>query len=284
MSDTLTPADAALLDKPSLVQNRCCVCGDPTQSNHHAAFKSQVPKADHHRIPVLSVCGVGNESGCHRLVQARWVVPYYESMWGWCFRVTDEAARQEVDSRRTANGYDPIQGDEFGAIYSGKGDITDTEPDELTYELWTTIERIDQHEAHEAWQKAIALIAIRTALIERFGKRNGLSAFREQYQERGYTASRVSRLTEWADTLGGCVGAAALGPSRGYVAARAVKDGVLLPAEAVAEAEALSVSDFRAAYLGATEREPVIYHCPKCGTEGVAADFKGESCVLDIRS
>ena len=272
---SITPADLALLDKPSLIQAACCVCGDPAGAKHHAPPRSRIPKAMHKRIPLLSVCGHGNESGCHRLLHG-FVTPSYDDLLGWRFTVTDDDAYAEISARRMGNGFDELTAAEFSPIYSGPADVTDTNADELTFELWQQIERMSAEETSIEWMMAVRLLDIRAALREMFGASGGRSAFREQYQERGYSATRVSRLTAWAETLACCLGGAALGVTKGYNAARAVQLGKLTPQEAVDAASSMSASDFASEYLDAGEREPTIYKCPKCGTEGVSADFKGE--------
>lgn len=50
-----------LMDKPSLKRPSCVICGNPVGSQHHIVPRSQGGTAG----PTISVCGRGNESGCH---------------------------------------------------------------------------------------------------------------------------------------------------------------------------------------------------------------------------
>ena len=54
-----------LLDKPSIVQEVCCVCGARAQNNHHVIVKGMGGSKLAKRIPTVSLCGFGNTCGCH---------------------------------------------------------------------------------------------------------------------------------------------------------------------------------------------------------------------------
>lgn len=55
-----------LMDKPSLKSDRCEFCGRPKGSDHHIVPRSQGGTNG----PTISVCGYGNESGCHGLLHS----------------------------------------------------------------------------------------------------------------------------------------------------------------------------------------------------------------------
>lgn len=269
---SIAPADLALLDKPSLIQGRCCLCGDPAQNKHHAPPKSRIPKRMHKRIPLLAVCGIGNTSGCHRLLHG-FIEPRYEDEWS--FACDDEAARAEVNERREANGllaaYDPY---DIPAFVEPHAEAQDTLPDELTYEAWRLVSAIDNETRTAEWQKATMLLVIRNDLHRTYGIKAGGKLFKEQYTEHGISTTQASRLTDWVEFLAGTPDADTLGVTRGYNAAVAVKRGVLSAEDAIRDAGTLSVSDFRAAYLGAESREPSPLTCPKCGYEDMPPAFK----------
>lgn len=64
-----------LMDAPTIRSERCVVCGAPATNQHHIVWRSwgelwdtegnNVPK------PTVSLCGMGNVSGCHGLAHAR---------------------------------------------------------------------------------------------------------------------------------------------------------------------------------------------------------------------
>ena len=67
MIDELT---SAMLDKPSVKQGRCCVCGAPATNNHHVIQKGMGGTKLEGRIPTLTLCGMGNTCGCHGLAHS----------------------------------------------------------------------------------------------------------------------------------------------------------------------------------------------------------------------
>lgn len=58
----------ALMDKPSIdTAPRCTFCGKLAQSRHHIVPRSQGGA----KGPTVTVCGSGNESGCHGLLHSK---------------------------------------------------------------------------------------------------------------------------------------------------------------------------------------------------------------------
>lgn len=53
-----------MMGRPSIKRDTCVFCGLPKQSDHHIVPRSQGGTAG----PTVSVCGVGNESGCHGML------------------------------------------------------------------------------------------------------------------------------------------------------------------------------------------------------------------------
>ena len=58
-----------LLGKPSIYAPYCVVCGRPATNQHHVIIKGMggMDKATERRVPTLTLCGMGNTSGCHGL-------------------------------------------------------------------------------------------------------------------------------------------------------------------------------------------------------------------------
>lgn len=56
-----------LLDKPSIKGYRCAVCGQMATNRHHVVPKGMGGTRYENRIPVITLCGAGNTSGCHGL-------------------------------------------------------------------------------------------------------------------------------------------------------------------------------------------------------------------------
>ena len=90
--------DAALLGKPSLLSDRCVLCGsrellDPP---HHCPQKSRVPKRAHDLIPLLTLC-----RPCHGLAHKRGGImePYHDGDW-WA--LLDSEAAESVTARGRA--------------------------------------------------------------------------------------------------------------------------------------------------------------------------------------
>lgn len=94
----------ALMDAPSVKSDRCVFCGRPAQSQHHVVFRSQGGTDG----PTLSVCGFGNESGCHGLLHKHKLHPRYTAESGWEYIYTPESTKYEraID---TDDGWKPIK-------------------------------------------------------------------------------------------------------------------------------------------------------------------------------
>lgn len=69
----------ALMGKPSVIREFCAICGMPAQSKHHIVPRSQ-GGADG---PVISLCGYGNESGCHGQFHAHKLHLRWNDQVGW---------------------------------------------------------------------------------------------------------------------------------------------------------------------------------------------------------
>lgn len=64
-----------LMDAPTIVSGTCVVCGRPATNQHHIVWRSwgQLYGEDGQPVPkpTVSLCGMGNVSGCHGLAHAR---------------------------------------------------------------------------------------------------------------------------------------------------------------------------------------------------------------------
>ena len=70
--------EKALMEAPSINAPYCVFCGRRATNNHHVVFRSQGGKDG----PTLSVCGLGNASGCHGLLHQRKLhVRYVNNEW-----------------------------------------------------------------------------------------------------------------------------------------------------------------------------------------------------------
>jgi len=72
-----------LLGKPSIVSEYCLFCGRPATNQHHIIQKGMGGSKHEKLIPTVSVCGMGNTSGCHgefhaKRLHIRWVEDHYE--------------------------------------------------------------------------------------------------------------------------------------------------------------------------------------------------------------
>lgn len=73
-----------LLDKPSIVQGFCCVCGLPSTNQHHVIIKGMGGSKLAKRIPTVALCGMGNTWGCHGEAHAsRLHFDYRDGEWWW---------------------------------------------------------------------------------------------------------------------------------------------------------------------------------------------------------
>ena len=74
-----------LLDKPSIVSERCCVCGALATDNHHVIQKGMGGSKLEKRIPTVPLCGMGNTSGCHgKAHSGRLFFDYRDEEWYYC--------------------------------------------------------------------------------------------------------------------------------------------------------------------------------------------------------
>lgn len=54
-----------IFEAPSVRRDYCVVCGKPATNNHHVIPNCRHETRDHPESPTLSLCGMGNASGCH---------------------------------------------------------------------------------------------------------------------------------------------------------------------------------------------------------------------------
>ena len=72
-----------MLDKPSLYAPYCVVCKRPATNKHHVIIKGMggMKKDLLRRVPTLTLCGMGNTSGCHREAHQMRLHFRYEDGW-----------------------------------------------------------------------------------------------------------------------------------------------------------------------------------------------------------
>lgn len=91
-----------LMDKPSLKSPGCVFCGRPKGSEHHVVPRS----AGGTKGPTLSVCGSGNESGCHGLLHARKLHVWWEDD-RWVYLYTPEPTK--FQTALNTDGWAPLR-------------------------------------------------------------------------------------------------------------------------------------------------------------------------------
>lgn len=84
----LNRQQARYLDKPSLKSDVCAVCGRKAANDHHVIVKGLggVSKELEKRIPTISLCGMGNVTGCHGAAHKHRIEFEYDDdreLWLW---------------------------------------------------------------------------------------------------------------------------------------------------------------------------------------------------------
>ena len=75
----LNDLTAPMLGRPSLHSPYCVVCGKPATNQHHVVIKGM--GGSRRQIPTVSLCGMGNTSGCHGLAHAMRLHFRYRKGW-----------------------------------------------------------------------------------------------------------------------------------------------------------------------------------------------------------
>lgn len=104
MKAELTADRAALMGEDSIIQVSCCICGQPATNKHHAVPRSAGGEGG----PRVSVCGMGNTSGCHRLAHGHGLrfAPHHR------FECSEDAAK-DISKRRKRSGLRAIKGGSY---------------------------------------------------------------------------------------------------------------------------------------------------------------------------
>lgn len=69
--------EKALMDKPSIETPYCALCGRHVQSRHHIVPRSHGGE----KGPTITVCGYGNEHGCHGLLHSHMLHLRWDGEW-----------------------------------------------------------------------------------------------------------------------------------------------------------------------------------------------------------
>ena len=70
--------DQALMDRPSVETDVCCICGIRLATERHHV----IPRSRQgHAGPTVTVCGWGNTSGCHGLLHSHKAHLRYTDRW-----------------------------------------------------------------------------------------------------------------------------------------------------------------------------------------------------------
>ncbi len=90
MGEAVNERDKRLMRGPSIESEWCPFCGRPSTNRHHIVPRSRGGKDG----PTVTVCGLGNASGCHGLLhQHRIHLDYDGGSWFWL--LTDEPCKDE---------------------------------------------------------------------------------------------------------------------------------------------------------------------------------------------
>ncbi|MCI8469332.1 MAG: HNH endonuclease [Eggerthellaceae bacterium] len=79
-----------LMGRPAIEAPWCPFCGRPWSSRHHIVPRSQGGA----KGPTVTVCGMGNESGCHGLLHHHRLHLRWKGGWEWL--MTDRAVKYEA--------------------------------------------------------------------------------------------------------------------------------------------------------------------------------------------
>lgn len=100
----LNDLTAPMLGRPSLHSPYCVVCGAPATNQHHVIIKGM--GGSKRQIPTVSLCGLGNTSGCHRLAHAMRLHFRYTDTWEYIIlpKPTNYADALECEGWRRCYG------------------------------------------------------------------------------------------------------------------------------------------------------------------------------------
>lgn len=101
-----------LMGRPSVVSDRCAVCGRYASNLHHVVQKGMggVSRDVERRIPKVALCGSGT-TGCHGLVHERRLhLNWCDGMGGWVWWQSPEPMDDELAWRLHAAEYRPMRG------------------------------------------------------------------------------------------------------------------------------------------------------------------------------
>lgn len=106
--ETYTPDyQRNIFNAPSVRREWCVVCGRPAQNDHHVIPGHRHKTKNYPESPTLSLCGMGNASGCHGLAHSHKLhfraVPVEILLFGgmrktvleWEYLITDEPVKEQ---------------------------------------------------------------------------------------------------------------------------------------------------------------------------------------------
>lgn len=252
------PRDAAWLDAPSVLSYLCIFCGATATNNHHHPPRGRFHKHDEHRVPRLSVCGMGNASGCHGLLHHNGgtLTPRVPTDSRYCDAIADEKAAADINRRRKRNGLRPIRA---GVPFMAKAEHPDSEHDEFEAACETASANIRtlRMSGAEAWRLEAENVAMVYAADTRDGTR-----FTEWRESEGISRGESSKMLTVAAFLEKPeLRERPWGVQ--YEAARAIRRERGERSDIIADAEVLSLTDFRAKWWPA-KGQPEKELCPTC--------------------
>lgn len=100
----------SLIGKPSVLSERCALCGRPASNLHHVVPKG-MGGADDSQIPLIRLCGSGNASGCHGAAHSGHLhFAWDDENGGWVYVITSNAMKDDECWQRYKAMYAPLPG------------------------------------------------------------------------------------------------------------------------------------------------------------------------------
>lgn len=103
--------ERGLLGKPSVCVDECAVCGRKATNHHHVIIKGMggtSPEIER-EIPTITLCGMGNASGCHGLAHKHKLHFGFDSR-GWVYLYTKEPMPEWECWVNNRSEYRPLPG------------------------------------------------------------------------------------------------------------------------------------------------------------------------------
>lgn len=263
----------------ALRSSRCCLCHSKANNNHHEPPKGEVGDHD----DTITLCGTGNADGCHGLAHhngggIHLVKPRVEGD-PWHFIPTDKDAADALTRRRKAHGLPRVQvGFRYCVITVEDCEGLDEAPpsageefDRSAYIRSTATETFRTLDTAIAthWRERAVLIFNAHADLPKADYHEWVT------EDCGMSKALASKSRTVVAALGETLGAD-LDSERQYMAARAVKRGLMSADEAVAQLRSMPLHDFAEKHGLVKPRGPreKTLVCPDCGVAHPISEYE----------